>query len=84
MIAMSEPEDSNFDKLQSFDLTKLYKRAENYFINLTDENGMIITKEAGLENKLKEFLKEYEEYFDVEAIQQNIHYNLIVKEKDLD
>jgi len=76
MICMAEPQDHSFDKLQKLNLHDVFKKADDYFCQYADDDGMILTEEFNLKSKLAEFLKEWEAITDVTAIQQNIHYQL--------
>jgi len=83
MILMAETEDHKFKEIQSLNLQDIFNKADNYFIQFSDQNKMIFTEEHNLTEKITEFLKEWEEIVDVTAIQQNIHYKLLVMDKEL-
>ena len=78
MITMAEKDDPNFEKLQELNLQDIFQKADQFFCEYTDDLGMIMTEECGLTEKITEFLKEWEEVVDVTAIQQNIHYHLLL------
>ena len=69
------------DQKDDFDFNSLYKKASTYFLEITDDLGMIMTKEVDAKAKLTDFLKEWKTVFDVTAIQQNIHYDLLIHDK---
>jgi hypothetical protein len=76
MTCMSEPQDSNFHALHELDLNDIFRKADAFFVDLTDEFGLIESQEKKLSVELKKFLSEWEEITDVTAIQQNVHYQL--------
>lgn len=82
MITMSRPGDSNFEKLHAIDLNDIFKKADNYFVDFTSVEEMIMTEECDLSEKITAFLKEWASITDVTAIQQNIHYNLMIMDKE--
>lgn len=77
MKAMGEPQDNNIGNLMILDLNYVFKKADEYFVQLTDENGVIMSDEQNLEKELREFLKEFSQITDITAIQQNIHNRMI-------
>lgn len=81
MKLMSEPEDSNFLELFDLNLNDIFKKADEFFIDFTDDLGMIISEDVNLSSKITEFLKEWSQIVDVTAIQQNVHYQLYVLDK---
>ena len=81
MALMSESEDSNFFELQDINLQDIFRKADAFFVDCTDDLGMIMSDEVGLKDKITDFLKEWEEITDVTAIQQNIHYQLSILDK---
>ncbi len=83
MKIMSEPDDNNYIALEKLSLDKIYEEADNYFVEFTDELGVITSSECNLENKLTIFLNKYEEITDTTAIQQNIQYELMLLDKDI-
>ena len=60
-----------------FAFDDLFKRAIDYFLDHTDENGMIDTEKEALSGELELFLKSLQG-FDLAAIQQNIHHDLLL------
>ena len=70
------------DSKDDFDFNDLYKKASNHFLPVTDDIGMIMTEQDNVTLMLTKFLKEWECVFDVTAIQQNIHYHLLVMDKN--
>ena len=82
MKIMSEPQDHSFNRLEKLSLDEIYSKADDFFVQFTDELGMITTSECELDKKITEFLKEWESVTDVTAIHQNINYRLKVLDQD--
>lgn len=59
------------------DFNTLFKLASDFFLDDTDELGMIETRKKNTDERLGEFLRPWEGVFDTEAMQQNIHNYLI-------
>lgn len=76
MKAMARPDDNNFTELQNLSLDDIFNKADNYFIDFTSIEEIIISDECKLSEKIALFLNEWASVTDVVAIQQNIHYNL--------
>ena len=76
MILMSSGEDHNFVELNVVDINTVFKKADSYFLDYTDDLGMIDTIETKMDQKIKKFLSEWRAVVDVEAIQQNVHNGL--------
>ena len=70
-----------------FNFNKLVKDASDYFQEYSDDLGMIdqlAIRHADMTNELNMFLSRYNKTFDVEAIQQNIHYCLKVLDDQIE
>lgn len=80
--AMTEPEDANAVAIEMLSVEELYRRAEDRFVQLTDENGMIATNECDLEKEIRLFLTPYCYATDTTAWQQNIHYSLSLHDQE--
>jgi len=76
MKIMAEEQDGNYEALDKLRLDEIYAKADNYFVEFTDDFGMIETAPCNLTEKLTQFLSEWSSIVDVEAIQQNIHHRL--------
>jgi hypothetical protein len=75
MRMMAEPQDRNFQKLQALDLNDICNKADNFFVEFCEIEGLIMAHECKMDEKLAAFLKEWQSITDVTAIQQNIHYH---------
>lgn len=82
MMMMSKPEDGNFEALHSLDLNDIAKKADTFFIEFAEIEELIMADECNLTEKITEFLKEWQHITDVTAIQQNIHYRLLIMDKE--
>lgn len=70
-----------------FNFNKLIKDASDHFQEYADDMGMIdqsAIKDADITAELTMFLSKYNKVFDVEAIQQNIHYCLKVLDDQIE
>lgn len=83
MKLMSEASDRHHLELSALNIDDVYRKADLYFIDFTDDLGMIMTEDHDIKTKLTEFLKEWHEIVDVTAIQQNVHYRLSVMDNEI-
>lgn len=81
MKIMSKPEDRNFFDLQEISLDEVFRKADEYFVQFTAYEEIIDSYESDLETKIKQFLSEWKDKIDIVAVQQNIHYNLMIIDK---
>lgn len=81
MKAMARPEDSSFEALNNLSLNDVFEKADSFFVQFTGPLELIDTKKHALAVKITEFLSQWKEVTDVTAIQQNIHYQILIEDK---
>lgn len=64
------------DEDDGFSLNSLYQHATETFYPFIDKNGMMDTRKHKISEELGKLLGDYETYFDIKAIQHDIHQDL--------
>jgi hypothetical protein len=84
MKSTSEPQDGNYESLKELSLNDVFEKAHTHFAQFKFDFEIIHTEQCNLAQKIAEFLKQWAHITDVEAIQQNVHFNLQVLDEAME